>query len=142
MENKLKKLLDQKWRIFPKTASNTIYFTEKVAYSILDASGKEVAKGKESLVQVETLPVGDYTVQSGGQKWTFQKMENMNSQPIPELVLMDKSHYQLTRESNYEVYSSKGMLMKSGKGFLISMADLPPAEYVITIDHYAYKVIK
>ncbi|MBY0426219.1 MAG: hypothetical protein K2Q22_11325, partial [Cytophagales bacterium] len=118
------------------------FLSEKVSYNITDASGKDVLKGKNHQVNIETLPPGEYQLTSGNQKHKFTKVASVRESPIPELQLMDKDHVQLIHDSNYLIYTPNGLLVKQGKGFIVGIGDLPKNDYYLSVDHHVYKISK
>lgn len=142
LDIKLKKHIEQKFRIFPTIASNYIYFSEKVAYSVTDASGKEIAKGKDILLNIETLNPGDYVISGGGSKHNFTKVSTVHENPIPELQMLDKTHLQLVHDCDYQIFTPYGLMVKKGKSHVVGIDELPKSVYYISADHHIYKIVK
>lgn len=142
LDVKLKKHIDQKLRVFPSMASNYVYLSEKSPFVVTDAAGKEISKGKDHQINVESLAPGQYTISAAGQKHAFTKVTNAHGNPIPELQMMDKDHFQLVHESNFEIYSPNGLLVKHGKAFIVGIGDLPKNDYYLSVDQHVYKISK
>jgi len=142
LDIKLKKHIDQKFRLFPLVASNYVYFSEKSSYTLHDATGKELSKGKDHQLNIESLVPGEYFLTAGGHKHPFTKIASVHETPIPELQMMDKTHFQLMHESNFQIYTPNGLLVKHGKAFLVGIEDLPNNDYYLSVDHHVYKITK
>ena len=141
LEKKLNWLFFEQVNYYPHAAASKIYFTSEIKFSILDAGGVPVLKGKGIEVDITGLPPGDYAIDFDKKKEHFKKIKTSQSLATfyPERV-DDKVH--ISREAEYEIYSQRGKIVKKGKEIEINVSELPTGVYFLSIEGTIHKIYK
>ncbi len=140
IEKLLKKYLLNTSRAFPLSSSNYIYFSKSSAYQIKTMDDKEVFKGKDSFINLEKFEVGNYNLFYDGKVDAIKKTKPKYI--LENIRMTDENHVFFTIESDFEVFSSSGLVIKRGKGISINLKDLPKGDYYVSVNDYVTKVSK
>ena len=142
LEKKLNYIFFEQVNFYPVNASDKIYFTDKTKYTIEDASGKVVQKGKDVEADITGLDAGEYTVKYGDEKKeTFTKI--VPPPPTPTFY-PDRVEDKVTasQECDFEVYTTRGRVIRKGKASIIDLTSLPTGVYYLSLNGHINKFFK
>ncbi|HEY8401007.1 MAG TPA: redoxin domain-containing protein [Cytophagaceae bacterium] len=133
IEKKLKYIFFEQVNFYPQTATSKLFFTGKAKYEIIDTKGTTLLKGKAEEVDITGIPAGEYTIVYENKKEKFHKL--INSQSLPEFYPTRVDDIiTINRESDFEIYTTRGKLEKKGKGTIVDVTNLRSGVYYISID--------
>ncbi len=137
----LEKYFAKTVKVYPKAASNRLFFTNEVKYDLINAEGKSVLKGTFHEVNIKSLPEGEYTIKYGDKKEKVRKIAEKESVAISTHASVE-DHYNMARSCKYEVYNTRGYVVLQGEGAQISMKELPSGVYHVNMEGHSEKVFK
>lgn len=141
LKKKLKYIYYDQIYMHPSYVKDTLYFSGRTAYSIVDTLGKVLLKGKGQNVSLGHLAQGDYFCNYDKKTHRFSIIPNSNDEVTfyPTRVIREVT---LSRISSYDIVNSKGKIVLSGKSDLIDMAYLPSGVYGLLLEGKTYKIFK
>lgn len=126
-------------KVFPKTASNTLQFSEPTKFELHTKAGKAVAKGTANSIPLATYPDGDYIVKYAGKSEPVKKVTSTPLTLSPQNV---ESVVTFSASTKYEVYNIRGNIVLSGDGTTADLTDFPFGLYFINMNGFVEPVIK
>lgn len=141
LEEKLEYLFYQDVNFYPHVADTKITFTKETGYRIEDGSGKVVLKGKGKEVDISNLSEGEYTLrfEKKIEKFTRKKASDSSITFYP---LRADDKITLSKSANYEIYNSRGKLLKKGHGLEIDITSLKPGLNYLSIEGHVHSFQK
>ncbi|MFN3402967.1 MAG: redoxin domain-containing protein [Cytophagaceae bacterium] len=133
LEKKLHFIYFEQVNFYPKTSSAKIVFTGKTKYEIQDQKGSTILKGKGEEIDLSGIEAGEYTIKYEDKVDKFQKKIN----DLPAATFFPQrvdDKITASREVYFEIYNSRGKLVKSGKETIIDVETLSPGLYYLCMD--------
>lgn len=128
-------------RFYPAVANEKIYFNVISKYSIVDANGYVVLKGRAAEVSVGSLAPGEYTLRYEEKTDKFLKIQPDVS-PATFYPTRTEDYITLSRESDYYIYNQRGKLEFKGNGTTIDVRKLPLGVYYLSVEGTIHSFFK
>ncbi|MBX9853498.1 MAG: redoxin domain-containing protein [Cytophagaceae bacterium] len=141
LEKKLNHHFFEQIRFYPNTATTKIFFTGKAKYEIIDSKGVSLLKGRDVEVDITGLDPGEYVIKYEDKTEKFTKRNNTQS-PVtfyPERV---DDKITMSREADFEIFNSKGKMVKKGKATVVEVAELQAGVYHLSIEGNMHSFLK
>ncbi len=141
LEKKLNYIFFEQVNFYPLNASVKLYFTDKTKYQIDDSNGKVLLKGKDTEADLTDLSPGEYMIKYGDKKESFNKIKPAPPTPTfyPDRV---EDKITTSQECDFEIYNSRGKLVKKGKASIIEVSGLATGVYYLSLNGQVSKILK
>ncbi len=141
LEKKLNYIFFEQVNFYPLNASVKLYFTDKTKYQIDDSNGKVLLKGKDTEADLTDLSPGEYMIKYGDKKESFNKIKPTPPTPTfyPDRV---EDKITTSQECDFEIYNSRGKLVKRGKASIIEVSGLATGVYYLSLNGQVSKILK
>jgi peroxiredoxin len=120
-------------RFYPAVTADKIYFNVLSKYSVVNASGVTVLKGRDKEIAVGGLPYGEYTLLYENKSSRFLKI-NPILPPVTFYPTRVEDVVTLSKESDYYIYNQRGKLEFKGNGTSIDVSQLPLGVYYLSVN--------
>lgn len=141
IEKKLKWIFFEQIHFYPHVASTKLIFSSRAKYEIENTQGKVLLKGKDAEVDISGLPPGEYIILYEEKKDKFIKKPPVQPSTtfFPGRV---EEKITLSKDSDFQVYDSRGRLMKKGHGSMVEVSELTTGAYHLCVDGNIYSFFK
>jgi thiol-disulfide isomerase/thioredoxin len=123
LEIKLNYVFHEQVNFYPQTVTGKLHFTAPAKYEVYDASGRKVLSGKAQEIDVSLLALGTYTLKYEGRSGQFTKRKSPSTLATFSPTRADDKVY-LSRQTEYEVYNSRGKIVLKGVAAEIDVSKL------------------
>ncbi|MGN6647643.1 MAG: redoxin family protein [Cytophaga sp.] len=141
LEQTLHYLIFDQPRFYPAVANEKIYFNVISKYSIIDANGYVVLKGRATEVAIGSLATGEYTLKYEDKTERFLKVKP-ESPAVTFYPTRTEDFITLSREADYYIYNQRGKLEFKGNGTTIDVRKLPLGVYYLSVEGNIHSFFK